>query len=399
LVLLCVLENRGDWREVSLRIVLHREIPDDSNLRRQWNEVALRVEHPEVFYICEWALAVQSAYHASLKPLLLLGYEGDDLVGVAALATDPAERNISFLAANTADYCEFLSPPQRRADFVAAVFEELRKLGKMEIAFANLPADSKTPGALCAAAKKYGFHVYMRPAYLCAQVELGSGNQRQELKASLLGKKKLRRYLREMEREGPVTFAHLQSLDQIQAAFPAFADAHVARFRATGRVSSLTTVERRCFLEELAKQFSGTPVVTLSLLMIGSQPVAWNYGFQFHGSWFWYQPTFDSRQEENSPGHCLLSRIVIEACDMDGMNVVDLGLGAEGYKERFGNSARQTLYVTVTNSRLRHLRQVARYRTASILKQSPEVESFFRGVLSKLFPKRSDTPVPKKRLD
>lgn len=369
---------------MSLRIVLHREIPDDPKLRREWNEVALHVERPEVFYTCEWALAVLSAYRDSMKPLLLLGYEGDDLVGVASLATDSAQQNISFLAANTADYCEFLSAPQRRADFVAAVCGGLRKLGKMEMTLANLPADSKTPDALRAAAKKYGFHVYIRPAYLCAQVELGSGNQRQELKASLVGKKKLRRYLREMEREGPVTFAHLQSLDQIQAAFPAFADAHVARFQATGRVSSLATVERRNFLEELAKQFSGTPVVTLSLLMIGSQPVAWNYGFQFHGSWFWYQPTFDSRQEENSPGHCLLSRIVIEASDMDGMNVVDLGLGAEGYKERFGNGTRQTLYVTATSSRLRHLREVAKYRTAGILKQSPRVESLVRRSLSRL---------------
>ena len=86
---------------------------------------------------------------------------------------------------------------------------------------ANLPADSKTPDALLDAAGKYGFHVYMRPAYLCAQVELGAGDQRQELKASLLSKKKLRRYLRAMEREGPVKFAHLQSPEQIQAAFGA----------------------------------------------------------------------------------------------------------------------------------------------------------------------------------
>jgi CelD/BcsL family acetyltransferase involved in cellulose biosynthesis len=368
---------------VSLRIVLLREIPDDPGLRRQWNEVALQVERPQVFYTCEWALAVQSAYQAFLKPWLLLGYEGDDLVGVASLATDAAEQNISFLAAATADYCEFLTPPQKRADFVDAVFAELRKTGA-GMTLANLPADSKTPDALLDAAGKYGFHVYMRPAYLCAQVELGAGDQRQELKASLLSKKKLRRYLRAMEREGPVKFAHLQSPEQIQAALPGFADAHVARFRDTGRVSSLATEERRFFLEELAKRFSGTRVVTLSLLMIGERPVAWNYGFQFCGSWFWYQPTFDSRQEENSPGHCLLSRIVIEACDMNGMNVVDLGLGAEGYKERFGNSTRQSLYVTVTRSWLQHLREVVRYRAASVLKQLPGVESFVRTALRRL---------------
>jgi CelD/BcsL family acetyltransferase involved in cellulose biosynthesis len=162
-----------------------------------------------------------------------------------------------------------------------------------------------------------------------------------------------------MEREGPVTFVHLQSYSEIQAALPEFADAHVARFRTTQRTSSLATPERRFFLEELAKRFSGTGVVTLSMLMIGDRPVAWNYGFQFHQSWFWYQPTFDGRYEENSPGYCLLSRVVIEACDMDRLNVVDLGLGAEGYKERFGNSTRQTLYATATKSWGLHLREIA----------------------------------------
>jgi CelD/BcsL family acetyltransferase involved in cellulose biosynthesis len=368
---------------VSLRIVLHREIPEDPKLHRQWNDLALRMERPEVFYTYEWALAVQSAYQESIKPLLFLGYEGDYLAGVASLATDLAGDNVSFLAASTGDYCEFLTQPQQRAEFVAAVFVELGKTKAGFVALANLPEDSATPAALGAAAGEHGFHVYMRPAYLCAQVELGSGEQRRELKTTLAVKKKLRRYLRSMEREGPVTFVHLQSYSEIQAALPEFADAHVARFQATQRVSSLRTPERRFFLEELTRRFSGTGVVTLSMLMIGNQPVAWNYGFQFHGSWFWYQPTFDSRHEENSPGYCLLLRIVIEACDMDEMIVVDLGLGAEGYKERFGNGTRQTLYVTATKSWRRHLREIARYCVASALKSSPKVESVVRRLLEK----------------
>lgn len=384
---------------MSLRIVLHREIPEDPKLWRRWNDVVLQMERPEVFYTCEWALAVQSAYEASLTPLLFLGYEGEELVGVASLATDAGGQNVSFLAATTGDYCEFLTRPERRAEFVDAVVAELAKNKASFLALANLPEDSATPAALQAAAAKHGLHAHLRPAYLCAQVKLGSAQQRQELKADLAGKKKLRRYLRTMEREGPLTFAHLQSLDQIQSVLPGFADAHVARFEATHRISSLSTPERRKFLEELAWRFSGAGVVTLSLLTIGDRPVAWNYGFQFHGSWFWYQPTFDSRHEDNSPGHCLLSRIVIEACDLDGMNVVDLGLGAEGYKERFGNSARQTLYVTVTRSWLRHLREIVRYRAAEALKRLPKVERAVRRGLSRLQPARDATPATKKHLD
>jgi len=383
MVLLCILENPSEWREVSLRIILHREIPEDPNLHRQWNALALQMERPEVFYTCEWALAVQFAYRASLKPLLILGYEGGDLIGVASLATDSAEERISFLAATTGDYCDVLTKPQRRTEFVEAVFGELRKTKTSFIVLANLPEDSATPAALRTTAGKYDFHVFMRPAYLCAQVVLGSGAPRQELKTALTGKKKLRRYLRAMEREGPVTFVHLQSLADIQAALPGFADAHVARFRATQRVSSLSTPERRAFIDELTRRFSGDRVVTLSMLLIGDRPVAWNYGFQFHGSWFWYQPTFESSQEDNSPGHCLLSRIVIEACDMDRMTVVDLGLGAEGYKERFGNRTRQTLYATIAKSWSRHAREVIRYRLVNALTRWPKVESAIRSVLGR----------------
>jgi CelD/BcsL family acetyltransferase involved in cellulose biosynthesis len=366
-----------------LRIVSHREIPQDPALLQQWNELALQMEHPEVFYTGEWALAVQAAYRSAFTPLLFLGYENHDLVGVASLATDAAG-NINFLAAATADYCEFLSHPTRRFEFVDAVFESIGSMGLNSMALANLPEQSATLDALRHAAAKHGFHLFPRPAYLCAQVELGSGKKREELKTSFSTKKKLRRYLREMEREGSVKFVHLQSPPQIAAALPRFADAHVARFKGTGRTSSLATPERRNFLKELAERFSDSGVVTLSLLLVNEQPIAWNYGFQFHGSWFWYQPTFDSRWEAQSPGYCLLAKIVMDACDRHEMNRVDLGLGAEGYKERFGNSARQTLYVAATKSWSRHLREMARFRAASLLNRSPRVESVVRGALSRM---------------
>jgi CelD/BcsL family acetyltransferase involved in cellulose biosynthesis len=368
---------------VTLRIILKREIPDDPDLCRQWNAVAMQMESPQVFYTCEWALAVQKAYREQFTPLLLLGYDENNLVGIASLATRRSHNEVTFLSSTTADYCDFLSISRLSTEFLKAVLTELRNHSLTSIVLANLPADSSTTDALHLAAADCGFRVFARPAYLCAQAQLGRGEGRSTLKSTLAGKKKLRRYLREMEREGPVTFAHLQIREQIEAALPAFIAAHVARFAATGRTSSLSTPERRIFIEELTRRFDGSNVVTLSELRIQDRPVAWNFGFQFHNSWFWYQTTFDSRHEENSPGHCLLSRIVIEACDMEQMEVVDLGLGAEGYKERFGNSTRQTLHVTVTSSTARYLREVVRHGAANALKRSPKVESAVRRILGR----------------
>jgi CelD/BcsL family acetyltransferase involved in cellulose biosynthesis len=384
---------------MSLRVVLHRQIPEDAKLHRQWNGVVLQVERPEVFYTYEWAMAMQSAYQASLTPLLFLAYQGDHLVGVASLATDVAGSSVSFLAGTTGDYCEFLSPPNLRAEFVDAVFAELGSMKLRFIALASLPEESATLPALRHAAGKNGFHVFIRPACLCAEVELGSEVQRQELKAALTGYRKFRRYINAMQREAPVTFVHVQSQEEIHAALPAFTEAHVTRFRETQRTSFLSTPERRLFLKELATRFSGTGVVTLSMLKIADRPVAWNYGFQFQGSWFIYQATFDSCQEEHSPGHCLLSKIVADACDIEGMKRIDLGVGAEGYKGRFGNSTRQTLHATATKSWRRHLQEAVRYRTASALKQSPKIESAVRRMLGRPQTSRASTPGTKKHLD
>jgi CelD/BcsL family acetyltransferase involved in cellulose biosynthesis len=349
-------------------------------LRRQWNDLVLQMEPPEIFYTYEWACAVQAAYRESVHPLLFLGYENDNLVAVAALATDATEKAVRFLAGTTADYCDFVCDPKGRTGFVAAVLAKLKELEFGDFTLANLPAESATVAAIRTSAGKHGFHAYMRPAYLCAQVDLGPAEARQSLKTSVQKKKKLKYYLRAMEREGPVAVMHHQSRESIAEALPRFTNAHVARFEATGRTSNLASAERRRFLAELAERFGGTNAVTLTEMSVGGRPMAWNYGFQFQGSWFWYMPTFDTRDEANSPGYCLLAQIILEACDRPEMRVVDLGLGAEGYKERFGNSSRQTLHTTLTLSRARHWREVTRYRAATAVKKSPKLESAIRGV-------------------
>jgi CelD/BcsL family acetyltransferase involved in cellulose biosynthesis len=368
---------------LSLRIEQHSKIPEDAELHRQWNSIALQTKQPQVFYTCEWALAMQSAYAASQTPLLLLGYEGDELVGVASLATDRAEKKISFLAGTTADYCDFLTLPGWRDQFIDAVLEEVAKRHPEKLILANFPSDSDAVGSIRRAAKTYGFYFFMRPAYACARVELGEGEYRENLKKTIARKQMLQRKLRALESAGEIEFAHLRSWAAMGSFLPNFADAHATRFQLAGRVSPLATVERRRFIEDLARRFSNSGTVTLSLLSVNGRPIAWNYGFQFCRSWFWYQPTFDSDWQNYSPGYCLLAKIILDACDDDKISMVDLGSGDEEYKDRFRNAARHTLYVTTTPSRLVHFQEIARYRTATALKQSPKIETAIRRVLGR----------------
>ena len=57
---------------------------------------------------------------------------------------------------------------------------------------------------------------------------------------------------------------------------------------------------------------------------------------------------------------------------------MDLGLGAEGYKERFANGERTTLYATLSCSGIDLLKGKARYRAAEAIKQRSSVEAVAR---------------------
>jgi len=364
-----------------LRIVVRDEISEDSELRRAWNELALRMGPPEVFYTHEWGTAVQRAYGTSLTPLIFLGYDGDSLVGVAALARKNRD-HVVFLTADTADYCEFLSESEIRGEFVAAVLAGLKDLRADRVVLTNLPADSLTVRALSRTASKVPYHLHTRPAYACAQVVMGGVEERVLLKQSVLTKKRLRRNLRELEKRGPVTLQHDTDWHQIEPLLRPFASAHIARFLEIGKISSLIQKERRVFLAELARELSKRRWVALSRLLVGDLTAAWNYGFRFEGSWFWYQPTVNDLFGDFSPGHCLLTKIVELACDSKGINVVDLGLGAEGYKNRFATANKQTLYCELNRSLLAHSRAVVRYRAASLATWSPRVEKPLRTAIA-----------------
>ncbi|HEV2698178.1 MAG TPA: hypothetical protein VGU90_09315, partial [Terriglobales bacterium] len=120
---------------VPLRLAIHQRMPPTAEFRRGWDELVTAMESPEVFYTWEWAEAILRA-HSSLAPVIIVAHRGDRLAGVAALKHD-ADGYVSFLTAATADYCDFVSHPADRCEFVKAVFAELRRVNVMGVRLAN----------------------------------------------------------------------------------------------------------------------------------------------------------------------------------------------------------------------------------------------------------------------
>ena len=249
-------------------------------------------------------------------------------------------------------------------------------MGFAELRFANVPSDSISASALAGAIEASHYSVFVRAAYACARVLLHTAENRKQTSKSAI--RKLRRMASGEPGAGQISVVHECDWGQVDTEFTQFALAHVGRFLTAGKVSNLVHSERRAFLRELAKLLAAQGWLTFSTLKLDGQTIAWNYGFRFAGSWFWYQPAFDSEQQHLSPGTHLLCEILREASADTEIRTVDLGLGDEGYKQRYAKAARQTLHISASRSKLRFVAEVCRYRVAGFVKKSPRVEKEVR---------------------
>ena len=358
------------------------EIPDDSALREQWNALVFQARNPQVFYTYEWARAVQLAYGRSLCPLLVLGYDEEErLRGVAALAA-PKGQPVSFLCASTGDYCDFIADEQHVDDFASQILHALHRNGYGDLVLTNFPEDSAAYAALSGAARSSGFHLFKRTAYLCAQVRLADITA-DDGTLALPRQKMVRRSLRALGSEFSVAVLKKSTWEQVSPMLPEFFRAHVARFLFTERISNLIRPERQLFLVELARLLSAEGWLCVSQISVGSRNLAWNYGFNFLGTSFWYQPTFVNDLEKHSPGFVLLSKLIEDAATDARIHTVDLGLGAETYKEAFANATRRTMYVTLHRSALKHWKEIARFRVSALIAARPRLEQAVRNLRAK----------------
>jgi CelD/BcsL family acetyltransferase involved in cellulose biosynthesis len=357
-----------------VRVTVLKEIPEDPDLSAAWNTLVLEMENPEVFFTYQWALAASRGFHEHLSTLLLLVYDFDQLAGVAALAIDPrAPRAAFFLTSSTADYCDIVSAPANRKAVIVAVLEEIQKLRLSDLVLANVPANSATLEELPAVAGSRHFYVTSRTAYNCGVVQLGGDEQRETILRNLAGKSREKRALKRLTNLGAVKVIHVTEPEQIVASLESIVSAQISRFLASNRVSPLVGPERRAFLQQLSDLLSESGWLKISQLEIDGKPVAWNYGFRFGGSWFWYLPTFEMEYAHVSPGSCLLRLLVEEGAKDTSLRWLDLGLGEESYKDRFANEMRQTRYIRVSRGWPRHVVSVGREFVSTTAARFPEL--------------------------
>jgi CelD/BcsL family acetyltransferase involved in cellulose biosynthesis len=361
-----------------MKITVLEKIPEDAESILAWNNLVFQMERPEVFFTHQWALATSRAFPDILCPLTFLVYDTGRLAGVAAMATNRVSPDTAFfLTASSADYCDIVSEPETIGTVLAAMLQEMNKLGLRNLVLANVPAESHTLRVIKAVARSHHLRLHQRPAYDCRVISLGDTKQRQSVLQSVARKKAIKANLKKLGQLGPIRITHLSGAQSEMALRSIFA-AQISRFLATNRLSPCIYERNRFFLMELGRLLSPAGWIKISQLEVNGEPVAWNYGFRFCDSWFYYLVTFQMQYEASSPGSCLLRLLTEEACADPSVKRFDLGRGDEAYKERFSNAISSTCYVQLSKSLSRYLASVGRYWLAASAGRFPAIKKQIR---------------------
>jgi CelD/BcsL family acetyltransferase involved in cellulose biosynthesis len=372
-----------------VRVEVYREVPCDQQIVALWNEFALKMEEPEVFFTWEWAYASARRVADVKRPFVAVVYEETQLIGIAALALPANQRApVTFLNQGTADYCDFVSVPSARMLVISEVLHALAVRNIRDFVFNNLPEESVSVPCLDKIARELGFLVASTTSSRCLRLMLADKEERKDQKEELLKKRRLRKNLIALQTIGKVMMIEYTDAALIEKCLPVFFKAHVARFEARGLTSPCLSSNYRSFIETVTQLLASRRWIRMFCLQINGENIAWGIVLDFCNGWLWYMPTFCLEYEQFSPGMILLRMVLQKALDADSLRFVDFGVGEESYKDRFANSAVSIIGKIVTKSRYRYICLVIITKLAIGLKRFPRVDICIRRgrkIMYKLF--------------
>lgn len=356
------------------------ETSEIQGLRERWNELVLSMQLPSVFCTWEWMTLWWKHFGHSYRPLLLLIFKGEVLVGILPLALrtmiiedgvtpgraltlwgsiDLHSDHLDIIAGvEDAENCldaalRFLGRDFRGWDVLhlshvseeSCIFRTIRAgKGPLKADFQNV---SVSP--YIAIAADHGFEI---DNYLKSLGRKRRQHTRREMK-NLYEKDKVA-YMRSDPADDPACVEVLFEL-------------HESRSRAKGQETTFSGKKLMDFHAETARIFGQQGWLRLRFLKNGDAPLAAMYCFSFAGRWLFYQSGLDPKWRTKSAGSVLLYSAIEEAFK-EHADEFDFLRGSEAYKDTWTGRHRGLWDVRIYNSTLAGLLFKGSYRLRSILK-------------------------------
>lgn len=320
-------------------------------LSGEWARLQEAGRRPEIFQSFAWARAAWRARPAGAEAITVLVRRGDECAGLLPLLAH--DRTLTFLAGIGSDYNDLLAD---HADSAAVLEVALDALLTMRSPLwdrcwlKNVPTDGNLAFALERLPRRLQARFARVATTACPTIQFGADREAQV--RALAGKESLKRHHARLEKRGKLSFRHLEDRAAVRAHLPAFFRQHVQRRALASEDSQFLDPRQRSFFEALVDELDPASALRFSVLEWNDRPIAYHLGFQAHGKFIWYKPSFDVNLWNEGPGEVLL-RYLLLYCGSADVREFDFTVGAESFKYRFATAERHNWGLTFSRSQVR----------------------------------------------
>jgi predicted ATP-grasp superfamily ATP-dependent carboligase/CelD/BcsL family acetyltransferase involved in cellulose biosynthesis len=333
-----------------------------------WNALAAGGGTDSIFQTHQWARSWWKTFGSQYTPLFIAAGTDGVVTGVAPLMVEQGrsrERVVRFLGDPRADYCDMLAAAGDRAT-TTALFETLLESPAWDvIELNNVPSQSPTVAIARETCEAAGYPFIIEERSVCPRLSI-AGHEAEA--ARIFNKPSLRRRQNFFERSGTLTCRHLTTFAEIEPYLDTFFEQHVTRWDLAGTPSLFSHARNRSFYRELAAQIAERGWLLFTVIEFNHQPIAFHYGFDYHGSVTWYKPTFDVAHAAHSPGLVLMRHLIGYAIDHQRREL-DFTLGDEPFKSRFTNDARSIVRIQIFHDAARLILERTRRGVVKAMKK------------------------------
>ncbi|GEO11773.1 GNAT family N-acetyltransferase [Segetibacter aerophilus] len=296
-----------------------------------WNKVLAKGTSDVIFMTWQWQRVWWKVFGRGNLSIIVAEQENETFA-IAPLFSEYGM--LYFVGSGGSDYLDFIG------DIDEDVLGEMLRLASNEVEdfagfqFYHIPKESKTNSLLVKAAQQQRWKIYDEGGWVCPRLELSTYPE-EALAATR--KKSLLRHESYFKRNGEFTIKHLQESEEIKAHLDDFFEQHINRWATTRFPSLFLDVKQKEFFNKLAEIADATGWMRFTAIISNNAPVAYHFGFNYKGNFFWYKPSFDIQHAKHSPGEVLLRQLLLQALE-EGAHTFDFGLGEEVFKDRFATS-------------------------------------------------------------
>lgn len=188
---------------------------------------------------------------------------------------------------------------------------------------------------------------------------------------------------RKLEDLGTVEFKTLKTWKEIESYLPQIFDVHRKRWKGYYTGSIFSTLSGENFFRMIAKEYITKGWMDLAVLLLDDQVIAYSYSFKWDGRYFYYNPAYDPKYSNYSPGNLLLINILERLFDM-GFKRIDFGRGDLSYKYLWSDDVRQNKRVIFASPHIKGKISYFLYLGFLFLREKLRKSAFVRRLLSRL---------------